>query len=120
MHQERSVRNVYYLNTIDVADGFYYLFVVSFARGIYRDVADQVILADTYYIDTLNVAAGLPDGSRYLTELARLVVDPNSQREAVACIRRRLMAHTKAENYGKQVFLRNKKYDEKAELRQIQ
>src|SRR5688572_15822465 len=104
MHQKGSVRNIHDLNAVDVADRLDDLLIVCFARRIYRDIADQVVFSDAHDINALDIAAGLSDSGRNLTELTRLVVDPYPKREAVTCVRRRLMGHTRRSHDRKESF----------------
>ena len=67
------------LNAVNRFNGVDDLFVVTLARSVDGNVADQKILADAGNIDRFNVAAGTPDGSRDLAEFARTVMNLDSQ-----------------------------------------
>ena|SRR5436190_1250775 len=122
MDQKGAIADIYDFDAIDVCQRFNYLFIMVFARRIYRNIAYEKILSYINDIDALDVAARLSDGSSYLAKFPRLIVDPNAQREAVTCIRCWLLGHTCSKDaYSKSETRasRNKKYDEKELSRQI-
>jgi hypothetical protein len=78
MHQKRSVRDVYYLDPVDIPQRSDNFLIVFFRRSVYGYIADQKIFTDADYIDALDVAAGASDGRRYLTELSRKVMNSDA------------------------------------------
>src|SRR5436190_900227 len=97
MHQEGAVAHIYDLDAVNVLERRNNFLVLRFARGVDGDVADQKILPDADDIDPLNIATGLADRSRHLTELARLIMDLDAQRNAVAGVGCWFVVHKDAE-----------------------
>jgi len=106
VHQKCTIGNIRYLDAVDVVKGFYDLLIVGFAVSVDRYVANEKVLSDTNDIDTLDVAAGLSDRGRYLTEFSWFVLDLNAERETIARVGRGHTCHVK-------------KYEQKVRLKQI-
>jgi hypothetical protein len=78
MHQKRSVRYVYDLNTIDVLQSGNDFLIVFFGRSVDRNIADQKVLSDAYNIDSLDVAARAADSCGYFTEFSGKVMNSDA------------------------------------------
>ena len=87
MHQKSPVRNVYDLDAVDIIDGFDDLFVVVFAAGVDRDIANQKILSDADDIDALDVAASFADRCGYFAEFSWFVMNFDAKCNGITRVR---------------------------------
>lgn len=86
MDEERSIRCVNHVDTIDCRNSSDDFFVVLFGIAVDRDVSDEEILTDGNYVDRTDVATDLADHRGYLSELSWAVLNFDPDGETVACV----------------------------------